>query len=427
MFDSHEGVVEQNKQKQQYRKVKPSFQLGGDQSPVVKVDRVTRIRRTTISNTAELNEIEKAKTASPYTNLYNLNLEQAKKLGLTDISGNILDKRVLLRKEIPETNNTDIRKSKSSPALISKAVRNIPVQAQASETNNSLNVLLKHLAKDNIQEDLLSTLPSPCFKLVNSPPSPRFFPTGELTPPPGVFFSASPASWQEVVEMRKRLDSGESVKRNLVRTSSMDSCDKENNLHTGKTFSRSKSDVSLPVNNKRRDESPVFTDRSNFYGSPLESTISMELNKDLALEPIPPHSPPDFIEDSLLSKEHAMALEEVEFLLTLSETLLALTTDTALSGHMSDLVSDLKNKHSMLTPSHEAFKHAKLLMVTEALRVASYALKFTQTHQKRGTTKSTATLKKGMDVHISYKTGSTSCATCFFLLVYEMFKIVSSL
>lgn len=393
VFDSCECSTNQNKQR-------PVFQLGGCNSPVERAEkaRQRRIRRTTISNATELSALENTNTISPYSNLYNLNLEQAEKLGFTEIGEKVQDKGVLFREGVSAPNNQqkDIRKSKSSPALISEAVRNIPVQPQVSDTNNSLAVLMKQLAQENLHKDILSTLPSPCFKLVNSPPSPKFFTVGESTPPPGVFLSASPASWQEAVEFRKRLDSSGSTRRDFFRTSSMGGREKENSPCTRKPISRSKSDVSIPASNSLTRGSPVFTDRSNFYGSPLESTISMELNQDLALEPIPPHSPPDFIEDSLLSKEHAMCLEEIEFLLTLSETLLTLTSDTALSGHVSDLMSDLKNKQPMLIPSNEAFKYANLLLIKEALRVASYALKFTQTHQKRGTTKSTAALKKGM-------------------------------
>lgn len=391
--DSCEGIEQQNIGANQPRP-RPSFKLGGGDistSPEIRMQR--RPRRITITNAENIgNEVKKQPdTSGSFGNLYNFNIELAHKLGFSDISAIIKDSST--RQTVAK--QTDIRKSKSSPALISKAVRNIPVQSQTADSNKNFAMLIKQLANEDLQKNILATLPSPCFKLVNSPPSPRVYSaTGEATPPPGVFQSASPASWQEVLEFRKRQDStGASCKRELYRTPSSGSSGKGEAMSARDSFPLRLKSSASPSYGSPGDK---FAERNSFYGSPLDNTISIELNKDLSLEPIPPHSPPDFFEDVLLPDEHSKALKEIEFLLTLSETLLSITSDASLSTHVSDLISDLKSRQPSLIPSNEAFRYSKLLMISEALRVASYALKFAQTHQKRGILTLTATLKKGL-------------------------------
>ena len=161
---------------------------------------------------------------------------------------------------------------------------------------------------------------------------------------------------------------------------------------------RSRSDANLAG---RKSTSPednanntrFLQERNAFYGSPTD--ISLELNKDLALDPIPLHSPTEYFEDSLLSEGHSLEHEEIDFLVNLSETLLKLTSDATLANQITDLIADMKHKQPKVIPSNDAFRFAKLLLTSEAMRVASYALKYSKTHQKKGTIKPTEILKKG--------------------------------
>jgi len=370
------------------------FSLGSDPPQ----QRTKRPRRTTISNAyepmSELNRQAARGTGKGlYTNLYNLNYDQMQRLGLPSTINTTSTKQ-----RDGNTSSHDIRKSKSSPALISQAVREMPVQPQVSESQNSLTALLKQLKQDNIQEDILSTLPSPCFKLVNSPPSPKFL-TGESTPPPSFFQAASPASWKNVMEYQhRRLRSTPDDGGGIYRTCSAGSNDKENLMKARRAKLQSRSDVNLAG---RKSESPeenanntrFFQERNAFYGSPTD--ISLELNKDLALDPIPSHSPTEYFEDSFLTDGHSLEHEEIDFLVNLSETLLKLTSDTNLASQVTDLIGDMKSKQPKVIPSNDAFRFAKLLLTSEAMRVTSYALKFSKTHQKKGTIKPTEMLKKG--------------------------------
>eukprot|EP00111_Clytia_hemisphaerica_P010988 TCONS_00032227-protein len=395
-----------------------------------------RQRRTTISNASEpMSELNKQASKSgktTYTNLYNLNTEQFQKLGLSEVIAETPKDNVLQRGESIK----GIHKSKSSPALISQAVRELPVKPEVSDSQNSLASLLKQLAQENIQKDLLSTLPSPKFQLVNSPPSPKFL--TENTPPPSFFQAASPASWKNYMDIQKRMkptpDGG-----GIYRTSSAGSVDKENLMRArarlqsksdveislktdpkspttnltqeNRTFSRqrqySTSSSSSPSSFQRspnmfQQQSSTFQQSSNyqqststFYGSPTD--ISLELNKDLALDPIPlTPSIDELMNDDLLhsNTEHNMAHSEIEFLLGLSETLLKIASDVQLANQISDALSEFKRKQPQVIPSNDAFKFAKLLLTSEAMRISSYALKFSQTHQKKGTIRPTEVLKK---------------------------------
>ena len=464
-----------------------------------------RPRRTTISNAAEpMSELNlnyykggggggiTAKSVpykSPYSNLYNFNIagyqQQLKRhgsAGLSDIvSTQQQQMNLLLQQQQQQQLDTDniirgggIHKSKSSPALISQAVRELPVQTHVSASQNSLASLLKQLAQDNIKNDILSSLPSPCFKLVNSPPSPslcvgsggergatsspKFFPagqstpspkllSGEHTPPPSFFQAASPASWKNYVDLQRRVRSpseSESGAGLIHRASSLGNKDKENALKARNRL-KSKSDIAISmqqqqqqqqqllqraeVNEKRnsmnltnRMTSPSPTARSqlfanrdeNFYSSPTE--ISMELNKDLALDPIPPPLSTDSIDGidilqtsggglfhtlGMLGNSEAsttvQSINEIEFLFTLSETLLKLTTDSHISGQVSDCIPEIKRKRPDVIPSAEALKLAKLLLTSEAMRISSYALKFVQSQQKKGVIKPTDVLKKSKE------------------------------
>ena len=86
---------------------------------------------------------------------------------------------------------------------------------------------------------------------------------------------------------------------------------------------------------------------------------------------------------------------EVDFLLTFAETVLLSTTDLKLSSYVNDMMLDLQGKNSHLLPSVDGQKCYKLLLTLEALRVASYALKFSQMYKKKGTLEPTKPLGSG--------------------------------
>ena len=275
-----------------------------------------RPRRTTISNAAEpMSELNLnyykgggggvAKSVpykSPYSNLYNFNtagyqqqLQQPQQLkrhgsaGLSDIVSTQQQQMNLLLQQQQQLDTDNIirgggiHKSKSSPALISQAVRELPVQTHVSASQNSLASLLKQLAQDNIKNDILSSLPSPCFKLVNSPPSPnlyvgsggergatsspKFFPagqstpspkllSGEHTPPPSFFQAASPASWKNYVDLQRRVRSpseSESGAGLIHRASSLGNKDRENALKARNRL-KSKSDIAISMQQQQQQQ-----------------------------------------------------------------------------------------------------------------------------------------------------------------------------
>ena len=454
---------------------KPVFMLGDEEETLSRTHKVTaavgaaktrRQRRTTISNAAEpMSELNKntAKNVvcrSPYSNLYNLNIveyqqqQQQQKMkrfgGLSEIVSNQQRVNFLLQRDNTIPCGGEIHKSKSSPALISQAVRELPVQTHVSASQNSLASLLKQLAQENIHKDILSTLPSPCFKLVNSPPSPntltgessnisspKFFPgestpspkhlTGENTPPPSFFQAASPASWKNYVDLQRRIRSpSEGESGSIHRASSLGSNDRENAMKARNRI-KSKSDINIAQQHQHARTSErnsittkntppsarcqLFANRNdNFYSSPTD--ISMEMNKDLALDPIPPPLSMDIIDGNDIlrtgdfhsessSDGSTTSIKEIEFLFILSETLLKLTTDSHITGQVSDCIPEIKRKRPDVIPSAEALKLAKLLLTSEAMRVSSYALRFSQSQQKKGVIKPTEMLKKGR-AHLSF-------------------------
>ena len=345
-----------------------------------------RPRRTTISNAMDpLSELEKSKKTVPYINLYSANKTSPKDFSLVEGASNVFQGNLNFK--------VDIRKTRSSPALISEAVKNIPIKSpQENIMNSNLAVLLKQLAQENLQPNILATLPSPSFKLMNSPPSPILF-TGEYSPPPGVFQS-SPASWQDKIYMRKRLysqgnnDGGHHI-ANFNESAS-------NNVEQRRTSEHSLSLSSLDKPKVRSCPENVNTSIDISQMFPIQERLSFALKPDLSLDPIPLHKPPELCDEVFLSKEHLIAMEEIEFLSRFSEAILHLTTDMKLSSYVSDLILNKKMIQSHILPSSDGSKCFKILFTLEALRIASYALKFSQSYRKKGTLEPTGALQKGI-------------------------------
>lgn len=434
--------------------------------------RTRRPRRTTISNAAEpmseLNRnVSRSVAKSPYSNLQNLSniievrQQQIARFGGLSELGTIADTDHKQPHPVGlgilnfDDNAGRIHKSKSSPALLSQAVRELPVQSHVSASQNSLASLLKQLAQENIQKDILSTLPSPCFKLVNSPPSPKVLTVGaaaaseyvsspknstgecspspktfsvESTPPPSFFQAASPSSWKNYVDLQRRVRSPSECENlapvsTMHRASSLGNNAKENATKAHNRI-KSRSDINLaqmqysdrnfPMqspNSSSVVRSQLFANRDdNFYSSPTD--ISMELNRDLALDPIPPPLSMDSIDgcDTLQTGEFShhrgattdSCLQEIEFLFNLSETLLKLTSDSHITGQVSDCIPELKRKQPGVVPSSDALKLSRLLLTSEAMRISSHALKFSQSQQKKGILKLDGVLKTGIGFKIIY-------------------------
>ena len=315
-----------------------------------------------------------------------------------------------------------MRKVKSSPALISEAVKDIPVRPpQPDQTNDKLVTLITQLAQDT---NLLATLPSP-FRLQNTPPSPIYTP-GEMTPPPGLFAPTSPPGIHFYSAGRSP-----PVSRNFspiitTQRNSPDVSDKRmaryspDNRDVGGHSSDRDPDIfrmdklsttptQLSALSKLKVDEEVLTlsskhlTQTQLHTAPattnLQQMVRHELRKtspELAGPPsLSPLNSSGGEGDSFLSQEHVIAMGEVDFLLTFAETVLLSTNDLKLSSYVNDLMLDLKNKHSHLLPSVDGQKCTKLLLTLEALRVASYALKFSQMYKKKGTLESTKSLGSG--------------------------------
>ncbi|XP_047142751.1 serine/threonine-protein kinase unc-51 isoform X1 [Hydra vulgaris] len=287
--------------------------LDQNQSIIQKVDRA---RRSTIS----YNERPKKEVTKNYSPQ-----EDSKKKLLPDL---------------PASNNAVIHKSKSSPALISQAVKLMPVQKTHEEMKQNLAALLKQLNFENRQHNILANLPSPVFKLSDSPESQKLS-LGENTPPPGVFLAASPSSWNDKLSLIRQEQNKRSSLSNSFKT------DNENNV---KQMSQFKSE------------------------SPSNLTTRYQ-------------------NDAFLSREHLLAMEEIEFLYSFAENLLIVVTDINISNYVSDILYDNSKISIDIKPTVDGCKHSKMLLVLEALRVATYALRFAQSHQAKGTLKVTSMFK----------------------------------
>lgn len=310
-----------------------------------------RQRRTTISNAANpMSELRKAQAVIPYENV------PATTTAFTP------------------TKPVDIRKSKSSPAIISEAVKNIPVLSKQDSVNSNLAVLLRQLAQDSLQSNLLATLPSPSFKLMNSPPSPKLFP-GDITPPPGLFQASSPASWQDRPDFRRKSETND---REFL-AYKISSCTDISKVSSVKERSRFHGE--LP-----HEEVRHFKKSHSYQGQTAISnaTSKITLDKDLSLNPIPPHSP-ELYDDLYLSQEHTLAMNEIEFLLLFSKTVLSIISDLNITTCFAELLAEQKQRHTRMLPSIDGIKYEKPLMILEALRVSSYALRFSLSHKKKGT------------------------------------------
>ena len=354
--------------------------------------KVRRVRCTTISNASDVpTEMKNSKKVIPYTNLYNL--KQNKQVIMNEAQNNIdlvADAAIILQNQ----QNTDIRKSKSSPALISEAVRNMPVQ-KSEQVNSNLTTLLRQLAEENLQPNLLETLASPSFKLIETPQSPNFN-IGDFTPPPPMFMASSPSSWQEKLNL-----AGQRRPSN----SSITSCNKENrrkgSIERDNIIETNVIKTPLMSRNSSFEfrKSPCECGRNSSSNSPygsLETPYQVALNRDLSLDPIPCHEPiglPD--EDSFYSQEHLIAIKEIQFLLDFSETILKLASDITLSMHIADLISEQTKNEFHLLPTKTGDKYAKILLTLETLRITSYALKFSQSQRKKGILEVTEKFKKG--------------------------------
>lgn len=320
-----------------------------------------RQRRTTISNAANpMSELRKAQAVIPYENV------PATTTAFTP------------------TKPVDIRKSKSSPAIISEAVKNIPVLSKQDSVNSNLAVLLRQLAQDSLQSNLLATLPSPSFKLMNSPPSPKLFP-GDITPPPGLFQASSPASWQDRPDFRRKSETND---REFL-AYKISSCTDISKVSSVKERSRFHGE--LP-----HEEVRHFKKSHSYQGQTAISnaTSKITLDKDLSLNPIPPHSP-ELYDDLYLSQEHTLAMNEIEFLLLFSKTVLSIISDLNITTCFAELLAEQKQRHTRMLPSIDGIKYEKPLMILEALRVSSYALRFSLSHKKKGTLIPTKSLSIG--------------------------------
>ena len=328
--------------------------------------KVRRVRCTTISNASDVpSEMKNSKKVIPYTNLYNL--KQNKQVIINEAQSNI-DLVADAARILQNQQNADIRKSKSSPALISEAVRNMPVQ-KSEQVNNNLTTLLRQLAEENLQSNLLETLASPSFKLKETPQSPKFN-IGDFTPPPPMFMASSPSSWQEKLNLAGQRRSS---------NSSITSCNKENR----RKESIDRDDIieayviKTPLMSRNSSlefqKSPCECGRNSSSNTPygsLETPYQVALNRDLSLDPIPCHEPiglPD--EDSFYSQEHMIAMKEIEF---------------------------------QLLPTKTGDKYAKILLTLETLRITSYALKFSQSQRKKGILEVTEKFKKGWHSSLYY-------------------------
>ena len=360
--------------------------------------KVRRVRCTTISNASDVpSEMKNSKKVIPYTNLYNL---KQKQVIINEAQSNI-DLVADAARILQNQQNADIRKSKSSPALISEAVRNMPVQ-KSEQVNNNLTTLLRQLAEENLQSNLLETLASPSFKLKETPQSPKFN-IGDFTPPPPMFMASSPSSWQEKLNLAGQRRSS---------NSSITSCNKENR----RKESMDRDDIieayviKTPLMSRNSSlefqKSPCECGRNSSSNTPygsLETPYQVALNRDLSLDPIPCHEPiglPD--EDSFYSQEHMIAMKEIEFLLDFSETILKLASDITLSMHIADLISEQTKNEFPLLPTKTGDKYAKILLTLETLRITSYALKFSQSQRKKGILEVTEKFKKGRHSSLYY-------------------------
>lgn len=353
--------------------------------------KVRRVRCTTISNASDVpTEMKNSKKVIPYTNLYNL--KQNKQVIISEAQNNI-DLVADAARILQNQQNPEIRKSRSSPALISEAVRNMPVQ-KSEQVNSNLTTLLRQLAEDNLQPNLLETLASPSFKLIETPQSPKFN-IGDFTPPPPMFMASSPSSWQEKLNL-----AGQKRPSN----SSITSCNKENrrkeSIERDNIIETNVIKTPLMSRNSSFEfrKSPCECGRNSSSNSPygsLETPYQVALNRDLSLDPIPCHEPiglPD--EDSFYSQEHLIAMKEIQFLLDFSETILKLASDITLSMHIADLISEQTKNEFHLLPTKTGDKYAKILLTLETLRITSYALKFSQSQRKKGILEVTEKFKK---------------------------------
>ena len=272
--------------------------------------------------------------------------------------------KFLLTGDPRDSSNTALHKSKSSPALISQAVKLMPVQKTHEEMKSNLTALLKQLNFENRQQNILANLPSPSFKLSESPESPKLS-LCENTPPPGVFLAASPSSWHDKLSLLRR----------------------EQNRRSSRTTNQS-------VLNKMREETETDGNQET-----LDSQLKLEpqsnLSSNNSLNPISLTQQAKHHEETFLSREHLIAMEEIEFLYSFAENLLIVVADINISSYVSDILYDNNKISNSIKPTVEGCKQSKILLILEALRVATYALRFAHSHQSKGTLHVTAMLKAG--------------------------------
>jgi len=351
--------------------------------------RPARVRRTTISNTSDpMKELKTSNKLIPNPILY-LNKKLLTESSTSDPSNLIklgmkFDKTSELENNI---NRTILRKTKSSPALISEAVKNLTVHSpKINQVNMNLAALLKQLSDDNAQTNLLAKLASPSFKLVESPQSPKY---SDYTPPPGAFLPASPASWQDhfhfkSLEMPPKLTSlSKVVGSNEMTTESIDNTSKSKPTTTINRFTGLS-----PSQLDKTACSPVYTISSPYLSSENLYTFN-ETN--LSLDPI--QLPPELSDDSFFSKEHHMAMQEIDYLLHYSKTIFFLTSDISLVMIVSDVISEQHTNQKHLIPTKIGVDSTNVLLTLESLRVSSHALKFSQYNRKKGILEDSGKLK----------------------------------
>lgn len=295
----------------------------------------------------------------------------------------------------PQSEDKRIRKVKSSPALISDAVKDIPVVAPHLEMNEKLVTLITQLAQD--KNSLATQLPSPAFKL-STPPSPIYSP-GECTPPPGLFTAASPTLLLQASSPSPPLIP-------YLRNKSMPSPDNNRDLTSSPDFMGNFMVTEYFSKESSFDKQSILKSSLLFSSDIMKQTMDSDEAKSLTMEkdqscaaspvleiPLMSNFETDQIsEKTYLSQEHVLAMGEIEELLSFADTVFKLTKDFNLSGYVNDLMSDLQHKKSDIVPSPEGVKCYKLLLTLESLRVSSHALKFSQSYKKKKILESTKTL-----------------------------------